>query len=422
MNAVIYMIDWILFVPLAFCVSYLLFYAIASRFYRSPQYPAARKQHRFAVLFPAYREDRVIVNAVQSFLGQEYPAELYDVIVISDQMQPATNAALRQLPIHLLEADYTDSSKAKALVLAMEHIAGDAYDIVVVMDADNITTSNFLSEMNRAYDFGLPAIQARRTGKNLNTDVAMLDAVSEEINNGIFRSGHNAVGLSASLSGSGMAFDAGWFRRNVRQLQTAGEDKELETMLLRQNIHIGYLQYLPVYDEKTQKTTNIKNQRKRWIAAQFGALATVLPDLPKAFMQGNMDYCDKIFQWMLPPRLLQLAAVFGLALVAFIVCPPEASIKWGILVLAQIMAMLLPIPRKLLNRQLLKAVLKVPQLAFVMAGNLFKLKGANKKFIHTEHGEGEREREREGRVESGDGRWEKEDGRSAMQRKDGADH
>ena len=102
--------------------------------------------------------------------------------------------------------------------------------------------------------------------------------------------------------------------------------------------------------------------------------------------------------------------------------PAEASIKWGILVLAQIMAMLLPIPRKLLNRQLLKAVLKVPQLAFVMAGNLFKLKGANKKFIHTEHGEGEREREREGRVESGDGRWEKEDGRSAMQRKDGADH
>lgn len=80
--------------------------------------------------------------------------------------------------------------------------------------------------------------------------------------------------------------------------------------------------------------------------------------------------------------------------------------------------MLLPIPRKLLNRQLLKAVLKVPQLAFVMAGNLFKLKGANKKFIHTEHGEGERE----GRVEMGERRWEKEDGRSAMQRKDGADH
>ena len=398
MNAVIYMIDWILFVPLAFCVSYLLFYAVASRFYRSPQYPAARKQHRFAVLFPAYKEDRVIVNAVQSFLEQEYPAELYDVIVISDQMQPATNDALRQLPIHLLEADYTDSSKAKALMLAMEHIAGDAYDIVVVMDADNITTSNFLSEMNRAYDFGLPAIQARRTGKNLNTDVAMLDAVSEEINNGIFRSGHNAVGLSASLSGSGMAFDAGWFRRNVRQLQTAGEDKELETMLLRQNIHIGYLQYLPVYDEKTQKTTNIKNQRKRWIAAQFGALRASLPHLPKALLQGNIDYCDKIFQWMLPPRLIQLAGVFGLTFVFTVIGLVMSlrnggnewtmAIKWWILSVAQVSTMILPVPGgQLFTKEVGKAIMKVPMLAVTMTGNLFKLKGANKKFIHTEHGE-----------------------------------
>ena len=34
-----------------------------------------------------------------------------------------------------------------------------------------------------------------------------------------------------------------------------------------------------------------------------------------------------------------------------------------------------------------KAIMKVPMLAVTMTGNLFKLKGANKKFIHTEHGE-----------------------------------
>ena len=415
-------IDWVLYIPLTLCVCYLLLYAIASKFYRAPQYPEARTLRHIAVLFPAYKEDRVILSSVRSFLEQDYPKELFDLVVISDQMQPETNEALRTLPIRLLMADYTESSKAKALAMAMNNIDTDLYDIVVIMDADNVTVPEFLSCINRAFDSGVRSIQAHRTGKNLNTDISILDSASEEINNGFFRSGHNALGLSAGLSGSGMAFDAKWFQQNVQYLQTAGEDKELESMLLQQRIHTVYLNDLPVFDEKTQKKEAISNQRKRWIAAQFGALATVLPDLPKAFMQGNMDYCDKIFQWMLPPRLLQLAAVFGLALVAFIVCPPEASIKWGILVLAQIMAMLLPIPRKLLNRQLLKAVLKVPQLAFVMAGNLFKLKGANKKFIHTEHGEGEREREREGRVESGDGRWEKEDGRSAMQRKDGADH
>lgn len=392
MNTLIIAIDWILFVTLALCVFYLLFYAVASCFYRPPNYPPARIERRFIVLFPAYKEDRVIVNAVQNFLQQDYPIERFDVIVISDQMQPETNAALQQFPIRLLMANYTESSKAKALTLAMDSIAGENYDVVAILDADNIVTPDFLSAMNRAFDAGLRAVQARRTGKNLDTDVALLDAVSEEINNGIFRSGHNAVGLSASLSGSGMAFDAEWFRCNVKQLQTAGEDKELETLLLKQCIHTGYLRELPVYDEKTQKSTAIKKQRKRWIAAQFGALAAVLPDLPKALLQGNFDYCDKIFQWMLPPRLIQLAAVFGLTLIALLLSltvssvPLGVGIRWSILAFAQIAAMLLPVPRRLCNRQLLNAIFKIPVLALMMVGNLFKLKGVNRKFIHTEHG------------------------------------
>ena len=46
-------IDWILYIPLALCVCYLLLYAIASKFYRAPQYPEARMLRRIAVLFPA---------------------------------------------------------------------------------------------------------------------------------------------------------------------------------------------------------------------------------------------------------------------------------------------------------------------------------------------------------------------------------
>lgn len=86
-------IDWILYIPLALCVCYLLLYAIASKFYRAPQYPEARMLRRIAVLFPAYKEDRVILASVESFLKQDYPKELYDVIVISDQMRPETNEA-----------------------------------------------------------------------------------------------------------------------------------------------------------------------------------------------------------------------------------------------------------------------------------------------------------------------------------------
>lgn len=390
-------IDWTIFILLTLCVGYLLFYAAASKFYHPRKFSEARTQRRFLVLFPAYKEDKVIVSTVRSFLDQKYPKDRYDILVISDHMQPSTNDSLKALPIRVQIAGYTNSSKAKALTLAMEVTANDSYDIVVIMDADNVTTPNFLSEINRAFESGLQAVQAHRTGKNMNTDIAILDAVSEEINNGFFRSGHNAVGLSAGLAGSGMAFDIHWFRRNVGHLQTSGEDKELEALLLKQRVHIEYLEQLLVYDEKTQKKEVIKNQRKRWIAAQYGALRASLPDFPKALIQRNIDYCDKILQWMLPPRLIQLAGVFGFTLLFTAIgilmswqngrSEWQGGIKWWMLSIVQVTTMIIPVPGKLLNRKLVKAILQIPILALAMTANIFKLKGANKKFIHTEHGE-----------------------------------
>lgn len=401
--------DRILFISFAVCVFYLLFYAVASRFYRPRNHPETQQLNRFAVLFPAYKADNVIIASVYSFIQQQYPADLYDVIVIADQMKETTCDELRQLGAHVLTATYSDSSKAKALKLAMEMIASNKqqaanneqpirdeskvnhYDMVVIMDADNTTTPYFLHEINKARAAGLQVIQAHRTAKNLNTEIALLDAASEEINNGIFRSGHVAVGLSCALIGSGMAIDACWFAEHVAQLQTAGEDKELEALLQRQRIYVGYLSQLPVYDEKTQQQSIIKQQRKRWIATQWGSLRTALPDLPHALWSGNLSYADKILQWMLPPRLIQIAGIFGFATVTTLTTLlepdilPGIALKWWILAAAQTFALLLPLPASLANKQLLKALCHMPRLALTMAENLFHLKGANKKFIHTKH-------------------------------------
>lgn len=391
MNIAVSILDWILFVLLSLCVGYLLFFAIASRF-RSRLINEKMKPrclHRFLVLFPAYNEDRVIVHSVGEFLKQDYPADYFDVVVISDHMKPETDEKLRQLGARVLVATYDNSSKAKALAFAMNQTPAGAYDAVVIMDADNTTVPHFLSRINQVFTQGYLVIQAHRTSHRPATPIAMLDAVSEEINNGFFRSGHNAVWLSAALSGSGMVIEEDRFRRYVSQLKTAGEDKELEAMILKdRNGPVVYVADLPVYDEKIQKQEAISNQRRRWIAAQFGALRTALPDFPRALMEDNRDYYNKILQWMLPPRLVQLAAVFGFTVI-FTILSPAAGSKWWILSFLQIVAMIIPVPRELWTWQLLKALMRVPLLALIMIGNLFKLKGANKKFIHTEHGNGE---------------------------------
>ena len=95
-------IETILYLLMAVNSLYLLVFSLASLFPlrkfadRPVLKPEGVKLHRFALLIAAYREDAVIRSTVPECLQQDYPADRYDVVVISDHMQPAANAAWRQ--------------------------------------------------------------------------------------------------------------------------------------------------------------------------------------------------------------------------------------------------------------------------------------------------------------------------------------
>ena len=113
------------------------------------------------------------------------------------------------MPIRVLEVSFENSSKAKALNFAVGEIGPDGAEAVAILDADNLAGREFIARMNDALDSGIQAVQAHRTAKNRDTDTAILDAASEEINNSIFRRGHVALGFSSALIGSGMACCSG---------------------------------------------------------------------------------------------------------------------------------------------------------------------------------------------------------------------
>lgn len=380
---VLYIFEYICWILASVAVAYPLIYSLASLGTRKSYYPTANKQHKFAILFPAYKEDRVIIPVVESFLQQHYPQELYKVIVISDHMQDTTNEHLAQLPITLLKVNYENSSKAKALNFAMDHFGRDEFDAVVILDADNIVDTNFLLEINKVFDAGVQAIQAHRTAKNRNTDIAVLDGLSEEVNNSIFRRGHVRLGISSALIGSGMIFNYQWFHDNVKHLVTTGEDKELEVLLLKQRIFIEFLDEVYVYDEKTQGEKGFYNQRRRWLATQFAQWGRVFKDLPRAILSGNIDYSDKLIQWMLPPRLILFGGIIVMGSIMQIIDWPLA-LKWWALFLIMGVTLCLAIPDKLVDDRFKKSINKLPLLFIMMVVNLFRMKGMNKKFVNTE--------------------------------------
>lgn len=388
MEHILHILDWFLYILFAVNVLYLLVYSLASlRRYKPFASAPAQKHKRFAILIAAYREDAVILPTVHACLVQDYPDDKYDVVVISDHMQPRTNAALSSLPIKLLQVDFEKSTNTKSLKAALEYLDKDNYDIALVIDADNIIAPSYLSEVNNAFAVaGVRVVQTHRIAKNLNTDMAYLDAVSEEINNSIFRLGHANLGMSAALIGSGMAFEYPLFYdAMMSNTSVGGFDRVLEMKLLYKGVHFHYLPDTLVKDEKIQKANNFYQQRRRWLSAQYYSFFEFANHLLPAIRDGKWDFCDKLYQQISFSRVLLLGFVFIIAL-AYSLCAPSLACKWWGIFILLLLALALAIPRRYWQWRLLRAVCWVPCSFLLMLLNLFRLKEANKRFIHTEHG------------------------------------
>ena len=328
----LYIFDWLLFIITAGTVLYLGIFAIASFINRTHKSPRTKKQNRIVVLIPAYKQDEVIEHTVISVLSQAYPQRMFDVTVISDHQSEMTNMRLAQYPITLLTPNFAESTKAKSLQYAILNLPEfKIYDIVLVLDADNIVEQDFLQSINEAFDIAATkAIQTHRISKNRDTTAARMGAIFEEINNAIFRRGHINMGLSSALAGSGTAYDFNWFKTNVMKAKTAGEDKELEALLLRQEIFIDYFEDIYVYGEKKRTTTKLNQQHGRWATQQFQNVIRNIKFLPGAIFRKQYDLADKIIQWLLLPRTTMMAIIILMSIILPFIYLTMA-IKWWIL-------------------------------------------------------------------------------------------
>ena len=373
----LYIIDWLLFIPIAGTVLYLGLFAIAALFNRHGNIPRSKQQNRFVVIIPAHQQDNVIEQTVISVLGQAYPQRMFDITVISDHQSEMTNMRLAQYPITLLTPDFEESSKAKSLQYAVLNLPEfKIYDIVVVLDADNIVEQDFLQKVNDAFEVAATrAIQTHRISRNRDTAAARMDAIFEEINNAIFRRGHISVGLSAALAGSGTAFEFNWFKTNIMKAKTAGEDKEMEALLLRQEIFIDYFDNIYVYAEKKRSTRKLNEQRGSWATQQLQIFIRNIKFLPGAIFRKQYDLADKIIQWMLVPR----TKMVGIIMLMSVILPfiyLTMALKWWVIAALALFVFALATPDYLVDEMWDKTFLRSP---FVSLWSLIHVKKQKKK-------------------------------------------
>lgn len=146
-------IDWIMFILISLTVLYLGVFAITSLFVRHSETPKAKKQNRFIVLIPSYKGGKNLEMTVKSILGQSYTQRQFDVTVIADHEDEMTMFHLAQQPITLLTPNFERQSRIKSLQLAINNLPQfKIYDAVVILEAGDVVETEFLEQVNDAYE------------------------------------------------------------------------------------------------------------------------------------------------------------------------------------------------------------------------------------------------------------------------------
>lgn len=383
----------LIFIYLLIGVVYFFVFACAGKISSHPIYPVATEVKKIALVIPAYKEDQIIVDTVMQALVHDYPTEAYSIFVMADQLSCETLSVLHQLPITVHQVVHEQSTKAKSLYAFFEMTPSSLFDLVMVLDADNVMQSGCLTKVNNAFCAGRKVVQCHRTAKNKNNALAILDAVSEEIRINIFFAGQRAFGLSAELIGSAMAFDFVLLKeilQNNYVQESPGEDKEMTMQLMKKGIKVDYLADALVLDEKVSDIQVFKRQRKRWIESQLQIIRSFFrSEFKEVRSKGVFWY--RLFQNLLLPRSFYMLLLPFFTFLSFLLeifqlkIFPE-SMCWLSLTLVFFLSLFLSIPISYLNASTLLAIGKLPKVLLSMVWAASNAKLDNKVFVATTKG------------------------------------
>lgn len=249
------------------------FYTIFGFFMPKKKYPEAKNFHKFGVIISARNESRVIGKLVESLKNQNYPAELITVFVIADNCTDNTAEVARNAGAEVYERfDTQNIGKGHALswfhkILFSKYVKenGDSiFDALMIFDADNLVSPNYIREMNKVLDAGYKVCRGYFNTKNFNDNwfSASYGIHFYRSNMNLHRA-RNWLGLSTTINGPGYYFTPdlikdGW------PTNTITEDIDLSMTFVKKGVRIAFCEDAEFYDEQPTKIRQGLRQRLRW--------------------------------------------------------------------------------------------------------------------------------------------------------------
>lgn len=276
--------------------------------------PHTAPRNRFACVVAARNEEAVIANLVHSLRRQNYPPELFDIIVAPNNCTDNTAAAARAAGAQLYLPQGKIRSKGDVLHEVVEHVVlpGD-YDAMCVFDADNLVHADFLARMNDAVCAGNAAVQGFRDSKNPEQSaISGCYSICYWMLNRFYNSARSALGLSALVNGSGFTVTTGLLRQlGGWNTVTMTEDYEFSAQCALHGYKVAFAPEAVIYDEQPLTFRQSWRQRRRWTTGSLQGLQVYGSHLFRETVLRRSAVCFDMTMTFLTPFVQLASTVLG---------------------------------------------------------------------------------------------------------------
>lgn len=239
-------------------------------FSRHKKLPQAKQKAKFAIFVPAHNEEQVIKATLDHLTNIKYHKSFFDVYVLLDNCSDKTSEIVEAYKgvKSIVRNDLIKKGKPHAIANALANINNfyNKYDLLLIVDADNIVENNILESLNNQYQAENPAmIQCYLDSKNSSGNVASGMAASYFFFNRFNQLAKYKLKLNNSILGTGFAISTSYLKEiggfNATSLV---EDLETEIATMLNKKRIVWNHETRLYDEKPTSIKASVAQRKRW--------------------------------------------------------------------------------------------------------------------------------------------------------------
>ena len=282
---------------------------------------------KISVIIPAYNEEKVIKQTLESLIETQYPRK--EIIFVDDGSTDNTLEVVKQFKDKIIILHKKNGGKASALNYGLVYAKGE---IVVVVDADTITGRNSLKEIVKGFDVDehVAAVAGNIKVRNRVNWLTKCQALEYLIGIQIIRRAFDRFGSILIIPGA-----LGAFRKSsisgtgTYGKETLVEDFDQTIKLLKSGLITQGSVKAVAYTEAPTTLTDFAKQRKRWYRGNI----QVFKRHSDALTNPRFGYLQKLSLPFLFMSII-ISPIIGFTALAAIVFGVISGDGWRILEIA----------------------------------------------------------------------------------------